>query len=1299
MKSFMIINVFVFCLFISGFFTVSYADELIYDNSNNYGYTFTPGAYEEFFDYGFSYGGEVKKFTFRYYNNSGTTPRITVRFYYSLDKRYYDIGYLNKQIIIYNLPATGWSYRDYTHVLSDEERFELYAGTFGYSIECSSGYTDLGLGFGGLGNENELWIYDSFWGWYPIGIDGAWAGLYMQIYEGPPIDEVTCDIKGYKFDDVNANGVWDGGEATMPGWEIYLDANGNGSYEVSEPNVITDPNGMYFFENLDAPATYRVREVMKDGWTQTVPGAPDNEYLLFTEPNNVYGPYNFGNTEQQFSAVITGRCFFDSNANSEYDPGESGHSNYTVYIDGNENGKYDTGEISVVTNSSGYYIFNGLEVGSYSIGEVMKSGWVQTYPTDACTYTVTIESPDQVIEEVDFGHYSYNDYGGGSGTESDPYLIRYALHLQALGANKWDWDKHYKLASNISLRKYKGEQFNLIGRQNFSDQLIPFSGTFDGDGYYVAGFSYNYTGAFQESVGLFGYVHGDNAEIRNLKMYDTTVETHGNGTDSGALIGMLRSGTVSNCYVGVGLVKTDNFAAGGMIGDCMDGTITDCHAKIDVESPDGAGGGLIGYNWYGILTDCSAEGTVSGYYSVGGFAGQNGGEIRRCYAISDVTGFQHIGGLVGENSSIISECYSQGTVQTVDDKNSSLIGNEAGGIVGRNSGGGVISDCYSGAEVRGGKNIGGLVGLTWSTSGTCYITNSYSVGVISGVSYLGGLIGYNIDSVVTGCVWDRQTSGRSTSSGGIGKTTWQMQNTGTFDYLGWDLSTPTWNSCPAVGYPVLAWQNSSDYPGGVTLKWTAREGGILPDHGEKVLVDFAGNVVVASWGYVEHETETNYDYMVSKYTSSGDHLWTKMYDSNPDGDMNDLLVDMAIDGNGNIYVTGDMSSSGIITVKFSPGGVLLWDRQFNGPDNDSDYAREIAVDALGNVYIAADTRTYASGRDFCLIKYDTDGVFKWAKVIDGGYDDHDYVTGLAIDSVGNIYVTGDPRTTDGTSKILTLKYNPAGVLQWQEYYQSPVDTYVGASDIGIDNSGDIYIAGGFYENNEGDFLLLKYNPAGGLVWPVTFGVPGNDKEFPMLAFDEGGNIYVGGTEISSETGRDYVVAKFSPDGSEQWYRAFDGEDNQHDGVTTITVDSEQNVYLAGVSDYYYEDRQVKGGHVTTLKYDADGNFVWSVDYDSCQGLYEYPTSIAVSQSKEVYVTGSFEGNMPYSDTRILSYAQCSYDGDCDVDFKVNLADFAVMGANWLDIDCDECQKSDWTGDGNVMLDDILVIAENWLQGS
>ena len=78
-------------------------------------------------------------------------------------------------------------------------------------------------------------------------------------------------IEGDKWNDLNGNGVRDAGEPTLPGWRIYLDANGNGQLDPGEQYQDTDVNGHYAF--VVAPGTYTVREVLQSGWIQTFPGA------------------------------------------------------------------------------------------------------------------------------------------------------------------------------------------------------------------------------------------------------------------------------------------------------------------------------------------------------------------------------------------------------------------------------------------------------------------------------------------------------------------------------------------------------------------------------------------------------------------------------------------------------------------------------------------------------------------------------------------------------------------------------------------------------------------------------------------------------------------------------------------------------------------------------------------------------------------------------------------------------------------------------------------------------------------
>jgi hypothetical protein len=146
----------------------------------------------------------------------------------------------------------------------------------------------------------------------------------------------------------------------------------------------------------------------------------------------------------------------------------------------------------------------------------------------------------------------------------------------------------------------------------------------------------------------------------------------------------------------------------------------------------------------------------------------------------------------------VTHCYSTGAVSSTA---SSSWPAGVGGLVGENYG--TVTQCYStGAVSCTGWPVGGLVGYS---SGI--VTQCYSTGAVSG----GGLVGYNEGGLVTGCFWDTQTSGQTTSDGGTGKTTVEMQDIHTYQDVGWDFAGETkdglheiWWMPEGGGYPVLA---------------------------------------------------------------------------------------------------------------------------------------------------------------------------------------------------------------------------------------------------------------------------------------------------------------------------------------------------------------------------------------------------------------------------------------------------------------------------------------------------------------
>jgi hypothetical protein len=207
-------------------------------------------------------------------------------------------------------------------------------------------------------------------------------------------------------------------------------------------------------------------------------------------------------------------------------------------------------------------------------------------------------------------------------------------------------------------------------------------------------------------------------------------------------------------------------------------------------------GALAGYLFAGTITSCYAEGAnVSGDDNVGGLLGYCSGRLNKSYSTGSVLGDYYVGGLIGfVGDSTVNMCYSKADV-------SGHV--EVGGLTGKIAHEqGVVSNCYATGSVDGGVIVGGLVGQV--QNGRAY--KSYSTGSVSGDQDVGGFTGLiRVLGGVTHCFWDLETSGQSTSAGGTGKTTEEMQTITTFTDVGWDFLN-TWTICDRMNYPVLLWQ-------------------------------------------------------------------------------------------------------------------------------------------------------------------------------------------------------------------------------------------------------------------------------------------------------------------------------------------------------------------------------------------------------------------------------------------------------------------------------------------------------------
>jgi hypothetical protein len=222
-------------------------------------------------------------------------------------------------------------------------------------------------------------------------------------------------------------------------------------------------------------------------------------------------------------------------------------------------------------------------------------------------------------------------------------------------------------------------------------------------------------------------------------------------------------------------------------------------------------GGFVGEN-RGNVTECYSTGSVTGSGLVGGLIGyNNGGALTRCYSAGEISGTDSVAGLVGGNgwvscrpscgyrSGMIYECYSLANVLGT--------GTNSGGLVGNNTCGD-LRHCHSTGSVRGTRVVGGLVGYNnWAA----HVTQCYSAGPVSGTKDTGGLAGSGYAEGVTACFWNTETSGQAKSAGGTGLTTAEMQDMQTYRDAGWDFAGEAkdglheiWQVPSGGGYPILA---------------------------------------------------------------------------------------------------------------------------------------------------------------------------------------------------------------------------------------------------------------------------------------------------------------------------------------------------------------------------------------------------------------------------------------------------------------------------------------------------------------
>jgi len=409
--------------------------------------------------------------------------------------------------------------------------------------------------------------------------------------------------------------------------------------------------------------------------------------------------------------------------------------------------------------------------------------------------------------------------------------------------------------------------------------------------------------------------------------------------------------------------------------------------------------------------------------------------------------------------------------------------------------------------------------------------------------------------------------------------------------------------------------------------WVQTYGGTDSTSSSPTAVDANGNVIVAGYTLIPLQGA---NYTVIKYDSSGTRLWVQTYNGPANG--NDKITALAVDNHGNIYVTGSSSTtnSGLdyVTIMYDPNGNQNWVSSFNGAGNGDDIPSGIAVDANGNVYVTGSTTGDSTGTDYGTIKYNSTGVQQWVNIYNGSAAlSADAAAGIALTSTG-VFVTGGSTSLTGGLNALTQRIDMVtGAQLWAASFDGSASGQDQANAITTDASGNVYLTGSTQISGPNtDYLTIQYNSTGVQQWVATHDGHGLADVASALVVDQAGNLVVTGLSTAIHS-YEYHTIKYNSTGVQQWVAISSIGSLPYKVGRSIGVDAQNNISICG------SNAVGKKTYMDLLNYTSAGALQWSKSYTGPQ-FSAQATDLSVDHSGSVYLIGQSNAGAVFTITTI-----------------------------------------------------------------
>jgi uncharacterized delta-60 repeat protein len=291
--------------------------------------------------------------------------------------------------------------------------------------------------------------------------------------------------------------------------------------------------------------------------------------------------------------------------------------------------------------------------------------------------------------------------------------------------------------------------------------------------------------------------------------------------------------------------------------------------------------------------------------------------------------------------------------------------------------------------------------------------------------------------------------------------------------------------------------------------------------------------------------------------------WVQRY-SNP-VDADDEATRIVTDLGGNVivagYSDGRITGRDIVIIKYSPAGAPLWTNYYNGPASQDDYPTGLAVDAVGNVFITGYSGTTPSTSQYVTLAFSASGNSLWTNHFFPQGFAYGVATGLAVDRRGDILVTGYSLADSASAGYCTIKYSGTGLPLWTNLYQATANYEDRAMAITTDASGNVFVTGYFRNSASYDYCTVAYSETGVALWTNVYGVTGESSIANSVVVDRNGNVFVAGSSFSNGYSRISTLA-YSGAGVPIWTNSFSVASNNPEIATPLTADNDGNIIVA-----------------------------------------------------------------------------------------------------------------------------------------